>query len=250
MPHPLDGIEKKIERAMKHVEQFCRDAAKFEREAYSVRIEPDAKAGILNLFTVDMGLGDPPVQLRLLAGEIAYQLRSSLDHIIYILAKQTPERNRQFPIYMELQKYESRAYRIINGVSPRAEAIIKNAQPFQSNTPQKHPLQMLDELSNTDKHRVIPACFVYTDVMSIDFVGGPYYSIQFGPDRRLAKDSTKIGSVPIPLGYTPEMKMDSESIFTIAFTEIGDAKLEPVIPLLHQWLCFVESLVNDFRSEF
>ncbi len=84
MSHQLDGVKAKIERAVKHIEQFDRDIHRFEREAYTVRLEPDVNARTLNLFLVDMGLGDPPVDLGLLAGEVVYQLRSALDHIVYI----------------------------------------------------------------------------------------------------------------------------------------------------------------------
>lgn len=250
MPHPLDGVNAKIKRAITHVEQFSSDVCSFERYAYTVRLEPDINARVLNCFLVDMGLGEPPVDLGLLAGEVVYQLRSALDHIIYILAKQTGERDRQFPIFKKPQEYKACASSMIKGVSPRAEAIIEKAQPFQSSAPNERPLSMLNKLNNTDKHRVIPSCSICVGETRIDFLGGPIYFIHFGAGQRVPKDGTKFARVPLPKTFTPEMKMDSEALFTVAFTEVGFATLEPAIPLLYQLLSFVSSLVDDFRGEF
>jgi hypothetical protein len=250
MSHPLDGVRAKIERAKEHIEQLDLNILRFERKAYTLRAEPDINSGLLNYFVVDMGLGDPPVPLRLLAGEIAYQLRSALDHIIYILAKDARENKREFPIFEELDKYESDAPSKIKGVSPRAETIIKDAQPFHASSPHEHPLWMLHKINNTDKHRVIPACSVYTSQVTTDFSGGPVYFINLEVGRREAKDGTKIGPVPLPRDYTSEMKMDSQVLFTVAFNEIGDSKLEPAVPLLLQIVGRIEELVSEFMGEF
>ena len=71
-------------------------------------MEPDFKAGVFRLFAKDMGLGDPPIQLRLLAGEISYQLRSALDHLADIFAVQTSEWSREFPIFDSRAGYETK----------------------------------------------------------------------------------------------------------------------------------------------
>ena len=195
MPHPLDGVKAKIKRAAKHIEQFDRDIQSFERNAYSVRLEPDVSAGMLDCILVDNGFGDPPVDLGLLAGETVYQLRSALDHIIFVLAKETPERSRQFPIFMEPEEYQAKAPSMIQGVSERARAIIKDAQPLQSNTPNEHPLRMLNKLNNTDKHQVIPSCSICVSEAKVDFEGGPIYFIHCGAGMRVPKDGTKIASI-------------------------------------------------------
>lgn len=248
--HPLDGVRAKIKRAKKHIDQFATDSAEFERNAYAVRLEPNVNAGTLDIFTMDMGCGEPPIQLRLLIGEIAHQLRSALDHVVFILADKAPKGSRQFPIFVESDEYESRSHCMIKGVSYRARAIIEAAQPFQWSPPDKHPLRMLNKINNTDKHRIIPVCSVYTSQMSIDFSGGPWYSINFNVGRQVVEDGTKIGTVPLPAGYTPEMKMNSEALFTIAFAKIGNTELEPVIPLLCKLMDFVDGLVDEFTTEF
>ncbi|HEV2489697.1 MAG TPA: hypothetical protein VGT03_07810 [Candidatus Acidoferrales bacterium] len=250
MPHPLDGVKAKIERAIEHIEHFAVDANTFERSAYSLRPEPDIELGRLHLFLVDNGLSDPPFPLRLLAAEIAHQLRSSLDHIVFILANKAAERDRQFPIYKEPKKYKTSSPAMIKGVSARAKAIIEKAQPFQSSTPDHHPLWMLHELNNTDKHKVIPACSIYTSQAKIDFTPGPIYFINFEGGKRVVEGSAKLGYVPLPSGYTPEMKMNSESLFTVAFKEIGTAKFEPAVPLPYQMLSVVSGLYDQFMGEF
>src|SRR5580704_11097488 len=107
--HPLlDGVKAKIDRATQHLETFRRDSNVFEEGAYHTLAQPDLPAGVFRLFAKDMGLGSPPVQLMLLAGEIAYQLRSALDHIAFVFATDLPEIARKFPIFDSQEGYEKK----------------------------------------------------------------------------------------------------------------------------------------------
>jgi|SRR6185437_120484 len=249
MTRPLDRIEAKIERAVQHIQEFESGILRFERDAYAVRLEPNISAGKLSLFIVDRGLGEPPVQLLLVAGEVVYQLRSALDHSIFILANKAAKGDRQFPIFKKPDEYKTRSPSMIKGVSPRADAIIEKSQPFQSSTPDEHPLSKLSKLNNTDKHRVIPACSICVSHGNIDFVGGPISFINFA-NLRVPKDGTKLAELRLPKEFTPEMKMDSETFFSVAFTEVGFTKLEPAVPLLYQLVGYVTSLIDALRGEF
>jgi hypothetical protein len=123
--HPLlDGVKAKIERATLHLEKFRRDASPFEDGAYTTRVDPDLPAGVFRLFAKDMGLGSPPVQLMLLAGEIAYQLRSALDHIAFVFATDLPEIAREFPIFDNREGYEKKGRAKIEGMSSYHEEIV------------------------------------------------------------------------------------------------------------------------------
>jgi hypothetical protein len=101
----------------------------------------------------------------LLAGEALYQLRSALDHLIHQLvilngqaAKLTTSRRHQFPIFDSAQGYGAKAARMIDGVSKDVADIIERAQPYKRTTraPRRDPLWILQDLNNTDKHRLIP----------------------------------------------------------------------------------------------
>jgi hypothetical protein len=165
MPNDLlDGIRAKIERASIHLSQFEHHASPFQRRAYTTRVEPDFKAGVFRLIAKDMGVGDPPIQLRLLAGEIAYQLRSALDHLAFIFAVQVSEWSREFPIFDTRDGYETKGRAKIKGMSAYHEAIVESVQPLKrgDGSPAHYdPLWMLHSINNTDKHRVIPACATY-----------------------------------------------------------------------------------------
>ena len=101
----------------------------------------------------------------LLAGEAIYQLRSALDHLIHQLvtvngnaAVLKDSRSHQFPIFKSPQGYGSRACGMIYGVAKDVADIIEDSQPYKRtpNAPTKDPLWILQDLNNTDKHRLIP----------------------------------------------------------------------------------------------
>ena len=94
-----------------------------------------------------------PVGLSLLVGEITHQLRSALDHLAYALvmaAGNTPTRRTAFPV---LTTRPASGLRIDGGVAPAALAAIDDLQPYQRRDATAHPLHVLTELWNIDKHR-------------------------------------------------------------------------------------------------
>ena len=115
----------------------------------------------------------PPVRLGILAGEIIHLIRSSLDHMIYQLSLERASslgdlETTEFPIFKEEVPFNAKitkgkdkgrpAHRSglhkIRFVQPLAQAAIKNLQPYNAGQQaQSHPLWILYELSNINKHR-------------------------------------------------------------------------------------------------
>ena len=110
----------------------------------------------------------PPSQIGILIGEIVYQLRSVLDHIIFELSvpqiRQIVDREAQiratvvpqFPILTKRNERElSKRLKFVDKLVWDA---VERYQPYDrtySSDPTKHPLSLLQRLSNADKHRVI-----------------------------------------------------------------------------------------------
>lgn len=172
MAHPLDGVDAKLHRAIAHIANLEREIRAFtERKPYTLRRQEEPSAGGLEvkLFAVDSGIGDPPVSIRLLAGEVIYQLRSALDHLIHQLVilngqavKLHNSRSHQFPIFETREGYVKRAPRMIDGVSKAVAQMVEDAQPYKRlpNAPKQHSLWRVQDLNNTDKHRLIPITVV------------------------------------------------------------------------------------------
>ena len=102
---------------------------------------------------------EAPVRWSILIGEILYNLRSALDHMVWQLVlnnEQTPGRHNEFPIAKNHQHWQQEKGRTLKGVSQRHQAMIGYLQPFtvRINPPfDVSKLKVLDNLSNIEKHR-------------------------------------------------------------------------------------------------
>src|SRR3954464_14593020 len=88
MRHPLEGIDRKLQRAIAHINDLDQQIRNFQRgRPYSVRVESDVQDAqpVWRVIAVDNGAAAPDVSLVLLAGEALYQLHSALDHLIHHL---------------------------------------------------------------------------------------------------------------------------------------------------------------------
>jgi len=111
-----------------------------------------------------------PLEWSLLVGEFLYTLHSSLDHLAWLVAAEAsapaaPDRVT-FPIFKNRQRFwrtdAQGRYRSGTGgwalerMPETARPLIEQVQPFQLGTdaPQ-HPLWLLHELSNEDKHMAL-----------------------------------------------------------------------------------------------
>ncbi len=162
-------IGAKLERAEAHIGNLERQIARFiKRKPYTVRksIEMQDGKSVARLIAVqNRRVITTDISLVLLAGEAIYQLRSALDHLIHQLvtangqaARLVNSRSHQFPIFETSGGYSARAAKMIEGVAPNVGAAIESEQPYMrfTYTPKNDPLWMLQDLNNTDKHRLIP----------------------------------------------------------------------------------------------
>lgn len=178
MTASLAGVDKKIQRAMFQVNQLDRQLAAFtNHEPFTVRVDKEPVEGgyVGRLVALqNPSVGEPDVSLVLLAGEILYQLRSSLDHLVHQLvilsgneAKLRDSRKHQFPIFETQAGYKERSAGMIAGVSDEIAGMIERQQPYvhRPDGPRDDALWILQDLNNTDKHRLIPVAVVGIDVV-------------------------------------------------------------------------------------
>ena len=190
--HPRDGPRARIERARDQIATLQQSVQGFFRDnLYEIGVaEYNPKAANFSL-RVKSGPQDFPVDWSLLIGEIAHNLRSALDGLIYQLVRANgkwPSFNTQFPIFLvgktkrhrrgnkgplipHFEGYELADGRsMIHGVACQHQRVIERFQPYKrGNGGRKCPLFLLKELNNTDKHRLV--AILAPTPASLEFTG-------------------------------------------------------------------------------
>ena len=162
--HPLDGAYERVKRAGKHIENLKRRIRIIRKEKTDA-VAHDGKVGTVTLPSgrevraVIRGAGHRPSPaphiISLLIGESIYNLRASLDYLVYELARldspgKTPK-GTQFPIESKEEGFKRRRKNFLKGVSLKHIAAIKKLQPFNGCDWTK----LLRDVSNPDKHELL-----------------------------------------------------------------------------------------------
>src|SRR5918996_2456079 len=167
---PLDGSRLKIDRAKEHLDALYSDIRRFiESKPYT--IIKHKSNGLPQVSVEQKQL--VPAKWGLIVEDIVFNLRASLDYIIWQLSLPTINKKRmqgqrprnmpQFPICDRRSDY------IRKGGTPRRQIdlvpkgkrhIIEQLQPYHRRKwPELEILSILRDISNADKHRVITPVF-------------------------------------------------------------------------------------------
>jgi hypothetical protein len=156
----LDGVLAKLGRAEEHLDALdARIGAYFARKPYaSVReYDPQHGARLAGIRITER----PPADLALVIGDYLHNLRSALDHLAWqlvIASDGKPSKRTEFPIYKNAAVYKKRTSgtAIHPLVSPDIGVLVESVQPYhEGDRALLHPLWVLHELSNIDKHRTL-----------------------------------------------------------------------------------------------
>lgn len=158
----LKCAQLKLARASEHLKEIDHYVAAYAQRVLH-EVVTDAK-GKKTIHVREI----PPVEIGILAGELLYQIRSSLDYLAFDLVKLNPtgytlpvdwEKNCCFPLWLNRPKkpptYNAFEH-ILPGISKPAFAFIEATQPYHRGDEIFAPayiLWVLAELSNIDKHR-------------------------------------------------------------------------------------------------
>lgn len=110
---------------------------------------------------------DPvPKEVSLLIGDTAHNLRSALDHLIWLFARPTTERQEkrvQFPIADHRKDFRSQGY-MMPGVSRKVRTLVERLQPYHRRKwPDTAVLGYIREIDNWDKHRALTTTTTYVE---------------------------------------------------------------------------------------
>ena len=166
-PHRLAGVIEKFNRSKKQFDELRAEMDEF----FNQEPKPHFSRGYIDADTWEwierfQVREEPPLRFGVMLGDCIYNLRSALDHLICqvtMLDGGTMDdcATTQFPIASKSEaQFEAMAKRQIAGLSKKHRALVKKAQPYHTGDEAwRHPLAILGEFSNADKHRLIHSTY-------------------------------------------------------------------------------------------
>jgi hypothetical protein len=237
MPSMVSGVESaklKVSRVAKHLNEISvvlRDYVRSEADS----ISESKSSGKLNF------VGLPPDDIPIVAGEIVYQLRSSLDHLAFDLVQLNsmgitlPNRwdeHCKFPLLLDvpikgnppIPVHTPLAYNFFKdtlpGISTQAFEFIESVQPYNDGDIALG-LRYIAELSNIDKHRhphITKPHAIRRDENTVryrgnTFLGSSQVRLDAGAEVKPMSDpEVEIISVEVDRDLTPFVSFDESAL--------------------------------------
>lgn len=247
---PRDGVRAKIGRAEMHLRCLEDLLKRFgDTKPYVLGVEresdPDPTVGVNHFFIVRSSDPVPPT-IGLVAGDVLTNLRASLDHLAWQLvladpASGQPDDHTAFPIKDKAPRAPGSGapapLRISGGVSAKALARIKDAQPYKTpdgGTPHEDRLWILERLVGIDKHRHLLLTTAGYDRVSVG-VYGRRRSTPLMETPIALKEGAYISTFFTPdLGEQVDVDIDLATTVVVCEGEPGGG--QPLSPLLRRLL--------------
>jgi hypothetical protein len=152
---------------------------------------------------------DPPtLQWGVIIGDAVHCLRSALDQLATALWTDKPTSATRFPICRTTREWVVDAPRMYWSVPSDYVAAFNRAQPYhRGDAANMHPLAILNELWNLDKHRAVPAAALvssHIDVTVEKAVGVSIGRFRTFPGRPLKKGTVIAEATFTHDGHTPD----------------------------------------------
>lgn len=154
----LQGCFGKLARAEKLVNELRQQNLNFFKKAdFQSEIVRNPETGRQQLIATKVQV--PPVSHSLIVGDILYNLRSCLDHLVHQLivantGAQPTYPTYEFPIFVTERQFNKNVNRLLRDVGLDGVERIKQVQPFTFERPKDTSLYNLNELGLLDKHRL------------------------------------------------------------------------------------------------
>ena len=217
----IEGCNAKLERAEASIEEMARQWREWiDGDAYAPRIDEDRDRREYRLFFDFSKPVAPRFGVRI--GEIAHNLRSALDHLVWreaaeLLGSEPTDKQAgeiAFPIWTTRVRFKKS--KVKRYVSPDAWAIIERHQPYTRGQPKRsQALAMLHWINRVDKHRLL-----HYGTVSLGFFN-PLWLIEFNPHARVL-DAT----IQAPLGQPLKRETEVARYHFAADTPEPDVRVQ------------------------
>jgi hypothetical protein len=211
--HPLSGPFEKLRRAAVRIQDLDRQIDEFRFEnKYGIvvsELEPCGEYYALRA----VAKSEPPLEWGVIVGEIAHNLRSALDNLMWqlIIANGLDPENLDpkkpypaFPIFKFFKDQNGSGFcnegvRHVARLRPEHAKWIEENQPYNTSDVNQSCLWLLHEINNADKHRVLQVAgsAFGRDVVVIGGAGDPLHpeNVEFLPDPLFLVNGAKVGKV-------------------------------------------------------
>jgi hypothetical protein len=271
-PAQLTGSYAKLDRAREHVRSLADAQVDYfgtDQRTRPFDVDHHFDPGT-NLYSfIGRVTREPPPRIGTIIGDIAHNLRSALDYLVWELVlahagdpEQLGKPLPEFPICMTTETWERVLRTRIRNVSPQAAARLRDFQPFATDSVQlaEAPLRRLDLLCNHDKHRSITVATAAIRAVhdGITYVRSPASAdVRLVPVRDVAEihDAQSFWGVPLdghpvvqaritPSGPEPRVELQGSSIAGLAFTDRSSVDYG-----IARMAVAVEDVVDAFAEE-
>jgi len=269
--HPLDGAQFKLARAQSEINIIrSMETAFFEETKYSVvRAEHNSISG-KDIYRIKIDGVPPSLDWGVFIGEIAHNLRSALNYLVYQLAllnsANKPEtvagdKRLQFPIFTDRGDFKRKRKGAIGLLTLKHQTIIEGLQPYNSVSStllptidlskwsgRNSPLFWLEEINNVDKHRFIHVIGVRASSMFVSYWGDINHTIDTFGIFNILEDGAKFCEV------APEVHVNSHIHPLIAFAPtLGlppELEKKPVCLVFDLIAKTISAIIGLFEPEF
>jgi hypothetical protein len=145
-------------RAQEHLESVEKELEGFRKSTHCPMFRHCQLDTREQCWTVDGDLPTPSHRFSLYIGDFLYNMRASLDHLVWdlvISCGSDPTRRNAFPLFDSVERWARLQDARLAGITNEdIRAVIKDCQPcFGRNPFRNRHLFLLEELGNVDKHR-------------------------------------------------------------------------------------------------
>ena len=198
-----------------------------------------------------------PIRFSVLLGEVMYQLRTALDHLLSALVAvhgETPTDKHQFPICSTPEKFLEASKRgDIAGISPAARNLIELTQPYQPTHPSPSLLNLLREWNNADKHRllvVVGGAAALGNQIRIEEADSAFSVVEMTPPfvKRVTKEGADIFTLFLGEPHS-RFRAHAEVVPHVAIEHVGPLDCASVSEVVTKMAAFIRHIFDGFTAE-
>jgi hypothetical protein len=199
-----------------------------------------------------------PIQWSLVIGDALYNYRAALEYLAWHLVragtdpKPRSPKSVQFPIVATPEDFGNSTKNRLPGVKPAHLAVVERHQPYHAaEQPSHHPLSVLVELSNTDKHYELQGAFIrHFGEFRINFVSASDFNFERLEPPEQLRDYFYLGA-ELALAYgritgpNPDVRVNFEGSSSICLQNgmwVGDA-LDKIAEMITEIVNEIEPLL-------
>jgi hypothetical protein len=243
----------KLEWAKRHIQQLDSQSTEFLDSHWEFRLRRST-APIGGTLLTFKPVRPVPLRFGLMVGDVANNLRSALDHIVWVVtAPHCPEEKHKFIQYPLVEKGKSLRKeikdRLVHLAGSEPERIVKL---------DRDDLAGLERLNNEDKHRLITVLGHVAEIRGLRGEEGnphrpyvPFNDLKMGPDLGYVRD--------LSIGGLGGIKADRDGVvdqnqfdmtIQLVFADGGPFARLPVVATLIGLAETVEKVLVEFHSAF